>query len=149
MSSHHIRVSARTAADPATVFGFVADGASWPAWSPLGSFALEREGESGGESVGAIRVFRTGRTTNRERIVASVPDERFSYVLVSGLAIRNYRADIELQPDGDGTMIRWHSSFDSKVPGTGWIYRFVLGRFIAQLVHGLADHAAASAGRAG
>lgn len=148
MSDHHIRVSVRTTAAPATVYALLRDGAGWPTWSPLGSFELVSEGEDGGESVGSVRIFRTGRTRSRERIVELVPDRRYSYVLLSGLAIDNYRADVDLHPDGDGTVIQWHSAFDSRVTGTGWIYRLMLGRFITALVHGLAERAATTADRA-
>ncbi len=37
--------------------------------------------------------------------------------------------------------IQWHSSFDPKVPGTGWLYRHQLRRFIKRLVDGLARRA--------
>jgi hypothetical protein len=66
--------------------------------------------------------------------------------LLSGLAIRNYRADADLEPGGNGTRIQWHSSFDPKVPGTGWLYRRQLGSFIRRLVEGLARRAQDDAG---
>ena len=105
MPSQDIRVSATTPASPETVYALLRDGASWPEWSPLGSFELERPAGDEPEGVGAIRIFRTGRVTSREQIVA------------------------------------WHSSFDPKVPGTGWLYRHQLRRFIKRLVDGLARRA--------
>lgn len=139
MNRQRIDVTASTSADPAAVYALLADGATWPAWSPIGSFALERPGPDGGEGVGAIRVFRTGRTTSREEIVELVPDQQLSYVLRSGLAVRDYRADVELTPAaGGGTTIRWRSSFHPKVPGTGWLYRYALTRFITRCAEGLA-----------
>jgi carbon monoxide dehydrogenase subunit G len=137
MGIQHIELEERTTADPATVFALLRDGSGWPGWSQIGSFELEREGEREREGVGAIRVFRTGRVTSRERIVEIVENRRFSYELVSGLAIRDYRADIDLEPDGQGTKIHWHSSFRSKVPGMGGIYRRTLARFIGDVVRGL------------
>jgi len=137
-----IDVTARTDADPATVHALLVDGATWPVWSPLGSFALERPGPDGSESVGAIRVFRTGRTVSREEIVEIVPGRRFSYALLSGLPLRGYRADIDLTPDGSGTVITWRSRFTGKVPGTGWLFRLALGRFIQRCADGLASYAA-------
>jgi Polyketide cyclase / dehydrase and lipid transport len=139
--SQEIHVTARTSAAPATVYGLLRDGASWPEWSPLGSFEIERAGEDEPEGVGAIRVFRTGRVTSREQIVELIPDRRLSYVLLSGLAIRNYRADVNLEPDADGTRIHWRSSFDPKLPGTGWLYRRQLTRFLDRTVDGLARRA--------
>ena len=56
--------------------------------------------------------------------------------------MRNYRADVDLEPTPAGTAIRWVSAFDPKVPGTGWLVRRALDGFIAQLTHGLAEHAA-------
>lgn len=136
--------SATTAADAATVYALLRDGATWPTWSPLGSFELERPAAPDDpEGVGAVRHFRTGRTHSHEEIVELVPDRRLSYVLLAGLPLRDYRADVDLTPQGDGTTrIRWHSTFKAKVPGTGWFYRLVLGRFVGQVVDGLAAYAA-------
>jgi hypothetical protein len=131
-----------TKAAPGAVHALLRDGAGWPVWSPLGSFALESQAPDGGEGVGAVRVFRTGRHVSREQIVASEPDRHFAYVLLSGLPLRGYRADVELTPDqAGGTEIRWRSVFRAKVPGTGWIYRRALDRFIGDVVRGLARHA--------
>jgi Polyketide cyclase / dehydrase and lipid transport len=54
-------VEARSAASPAAIYALLSDGATWPTWSPFQAFELEREGEAGGESKGAIRVLATGR----------------------------------------------------------------------------------------
>lgn len=141
MRRQHIDVRVRTTADPATVYALLRAGASWPGWTPIGSFELEREGEKDREGFGAIRIFRTGRRTTREEIVELVPDRRFSYVLLSGLAIRGYRANVDLDTVDDGTVIHWHSSFTSKVPGLGGVYRRTLGGFIQQAAEGLAARA--------
>jgi hypothetical protein len=101
---------------------------------PIGSYA-EEPGTG-------HRLFTTGRITSRERVVEADPGRRFSYELVSGLAVREYRADIDLEPADGGTSIHWHSSFVPKVPGTGWLYRRTLQRFVGECAQGLADHAA-------
>jgi uncharacterized protein YndB with AHSA1/START domain len=141
MALQQIDAEATTAASPDTVYALLRDGATWPDWSPLGSFELMRAGDEGGESVGAVRVFKTGRVRSQERIVELVPDEKLSYVLEDGLPLRDYRADVELAPVADGTQIRWHSSFHAKVPGTGPLYRWQLGKFIQRTVDGLAQYA--------
>lgn len=137
-----IDVTAQSTADPDTVYALLADGATWPVWSPIGSFTLEREGTSAREGLGAIRVFRTGRTVSREELVELVPGRRLSYALLSGLPLVGYRADVDLTPTGTGTRIRWHSTFRPRIPGTGWLYKAVLGRFIQRCADGLARHAA-------
>ncbi len=137
-------ISARgwTAASPSEVYRLLRAGATWPEWSPIDSFELRREGPEGGESLGAIRVFRTGRAASVEEIVELVADRRFSYALVSGLPLRGYRADVDIEPRDGGTAIHWHSSFRAKVPGTGGIFRRFLGGFIQRCVDGLATYAA-------
>ncbi len=60
-------------------------------------------------------------TSLREEIVERVPERRLSYMLLSGLAIRDYRADVDLRPTADGTEIRWHTTFRSKLPGVGGV----------------------------
>jgi hypothetical protein len=137
-----IDVSARSTADAATVYGLLADSSLWPTWAPLGSFELERPGQGTPTGLGAIRIFRTGTVKSREEIVELIPDRRLSYTLLSGLPLRGYRADIDLTPERDGTAIRWHSRFTAAIPGTGWFYRWFLGRFIQRSADGLAAHAA-------
>jgi hypothetical protein len=139
--SHEINVTSTTPASPEAVYYLLRDGATWPEWSPLGFFELEQPGKTEPEGVGAIRLFRTGRVTSREQIVELIPSRRLSYVLLSGLAIRNYRADVDLEPADGGTKIRWRSAFDPKIPGTGWFYRRQLRSFLQRMVDGLAHRA--------
>ncbi|MEQ7125563.1 SRPBCC family protein [Actinopolymorpha sp. B11F2] len=140
---HEIDVRAHSTAPPAVVYALLTDGASWPHWSPMVTFGLERPGDGGGEEVGAIRVFRSRWAVSRERVVELRPDRRLSYTLLSGIPVRDYRADVDLEPSDDGTTIRWHSTFAAKVPGTGWFYRRILGGFVRACAQGLADHSGA------
>ncbi|MFE0023396.1 SRPBCC family protein [Amycolatopsis sp. NPDC059021] len=137
MGIQRISVRGHTTASPEEVYELLRDGASWPEWSPLGSFRLIREGNGAPEGLGALRFFRTGRIKSCEEIVELVPARRFSYVLRSGLPLRGYRADVDLTPDDGGTEIHWHSAFAAKIPGTGWLYRRTLASFIRRCVDGL------------
>jgi hypothetical protein len=130
-----------TAADPDTVYALLAKGATWPVWSPIESFELQQEGDGAPEGLNAVRVFRTGRTTSVERLVELRPGRRLSYTLLDGLPLRGYRADVDLEPHDGGTNIRWHSTFEPKRRGTGWLYRVILAKFIRRCVKGLAAHA--------
>jgi hypothetical protein len=143
MARQRIEHHATTTADPATVYALLRDGASWPTWSPIESFELERPGDEEPEGIGAVRVFRGGRVTGRDTIVELVPDRRFSYTHTSNLPIRNYRGDVDLEPVDGGTAIRWVSEFDPKYPGTGWLLRRGLDRFVAEMTNGLARGASA------
>jgi hypothetical protein len=141
MAKQQISVFARSQAPAGAVYALLRDGAGWPRWSPIDSFELLREGRDGGESLGAHRLFRTGRVRSHEEIVALEPDRRFGYALLSGLPLRGYRAYVELEATPDGTIIHWQSSFEPVIPGTGGFYRKVLGRFIQRCADGLAAYA--------
>jgi uncharacterized protein YndB with AHSA1/START domain len=139
MSQQVIDRTVTTDADPAAVYALLADGSTWPEWSPLGSFTLVEPGDGSPEGLGAVRLFTTGRHTTRERVVERRPGEAFAYVLEAGLALREYRAVITLTPTASGgTSINWRSTFRAKVPGSGWVYRRQLGTFIGETVTGLA-----------
>jgi hypothetical protein len=142
MGRQRIEHHATTTADPATVYALLRDGASWPSWAPIESFELERPGTDEPEGVGAVRVLRGGRVVGRDEIVELVPERRFSYAHTSNLPVRDYRGDVDLEPAGEGTAIRWVSEFEPKVPGTGWLLRRGLDGFVAKLAHGLAERAA-------
>jgi polyketide cyclase/dehydrase/lipid transport protein len=149
MAGNSIDVRVSTTARPQDLYALLRDGASWPVWSPIGAFELRRPAADEPEGVGAIRAFRTGRRTTVERIAELVPDRRFSYELVSGLPIRDYRADVDLETDGDTTVIHWHSTFRAKVPGTGWLHERVLTAFIRRCAEGLSRYAVAERSQQG
>src|SRR5262249_36272719 len=92
-----------SSAGPDIVYALLAKGSTWPAWSPIGSFELREEGEGAPEGLNAVRVFRTGRTTSVERLVELRPGQRLSYALLDGLPLKNYRADVDLEPFEGGT----------------------------------------------
>jgi hypothetical protein len=135
-------VSAWSSAPPGAVYDLLRAGATWPEWSPIGAFRLEREGRDGGESLGAIRVFTTGTVASREELVGLEPRRSFSYSSLSGLPIRAHRADVELSGSDGGTAITWREDFWVKLPGTGWLLERYLRRFVQRCSDGLARHAA-------
>ena len=131
-----IDVSARSSASPEAVFALLADVSTWPRWAPFDASAVEE-----GDGVGELRRFQRGRRTTRERVTALEPPRRLEYELVSGIPIRDYRAEVTLTPAAGGTEIRWHSRFNAKIPGTGGLARRGLQRFIEQTAEGLAREA--------
>lgn len=144
MRRRHIEVSGHSAAAPNAVFALLADGTTWPRWSPIESFELEREGNPPPEGPGAIRVFRRGRTVGRDELVDVAPAERFVYASLSGLPVRDYLAEVELTAVVGGTDVKWQASFLPKMPGTGWILERGLRRFLDQCAQGLARYAESS-----
>jgi hypothetical protein len=100
-----IDVSVRTAGSADAAFRLLADGTTWPSWAPVESFELERAGDPPPEGVGAIRVFKRGRTTGRDEIVEVVPGRRLGYVSLSGLPIRDYRAIVDIESARHGSAL--------------------------------------------
>ncbi len=142
-------VSAWSSAPTGTVYDLLCVGATWPEWSPVGSFRLEREGSDGGESLGAIRVLTTGTLNNREELVGFQPGRVFSYSSLSGLPIRSHRADVELSERDGGTAISWREDFRVRLPGTGWLLEWFLRRFVQRCADGLARYAGSHTAAAG
>jgi uncharacterized protein YndB with AHSA1/START domain len=131
-----IVVTARSSASPEAIFALLADAPSWSRWAPFDDVVVEE-----GEGVGELRRFQRGRRTTRERVTALEPPHRLEYDLVSGIPIDHYHAVVTVTPDGGVTEIRWQSRFDAKIPGTGWMARRALQRFIKQTAEGLAREA--------
>jgi len=130
VSHHEIELERTTTAAPAVVWRWLADASSWKDWTRLTDTRLVREGAPTPDGVGAIRHFGRAGGSSREEVVVFDPPRHLAYVLVRGLPIVNYRADVTLEPVGGGTRIRWHSRFDTKYPGTGAPMRAFLRRFL-------------------
>jgi uncharacterized protein YndB with AHSA1/START domain len=119
MGKYVVEFTRSAAAPPETVWRWLADASSWSQWSRLTDTRLEREGSPEPDGVGAIRRFARSGGSSLEEVVVFDPPRHLAYVLLRGLPIRNYRSDVTLEPGGTGTLIRWHSEFDAKYPGTG------------------------------
>ena len=144
MKTHVIERQATSHAAPDAVFALLTDAFSWPTWSPLGAAVMVTPGPDGPGSVGEVHRFDTGRYRSLEEVVVSDRPNHFAYVLRSGLPLRNYRADVTLVEVDGGCRITWRSTFQAKVPFTGWIFRRQLGGFIGEVVSGLAARASSS-----
>ncbi len=140
--SYEVRV--HSPAPPERVFELLADATSWPQWAgPLAKHgSWDRQGDPPPGGVGAIRKLGRWPAYGREEIVAYEPPRQLSYTIVRGQPVRNYRADVTLTPDGDGTQIAWGATFDPLVPGTGALLTFFFRRIITRFANGLATFAA-------
>jgi len=91
---------------------------------------LLREGEPPPDGVGALRRFALGPGGSQEEVVAWEPPRHLAYVVVRGLPVRNYRADVLLEDDSTGTVVTWRCSVEPLVPGTGAALRLLLRRIV-------------------
>jgi Polyketide cyclase / dehydrase and lipid transport len=122
---------ARSAAAVEVVWPLIGEAARWKEWSWMTRTSLLRPGRPEPDGVGALRRFALGPAGSREEVVEWDPPHHLGYVVVGGLPVRHYRADVELDRHGGGTVVTWRGSFDEIVPGTGPALRFVLKRVTA------------------
>jgi Polyketide cyclase / dehydrase and lipid transport len=134
--------SARADAPVAEVWPLVGEARRWKEWSFLTRSDLERTGDPDPDGIGALRRFSRYGIGSREEVVGWDPPHHLGYAIVKGFPVRNYRADVDLTPDGGGTLITWSARFDEKVPGTGRLMVVVVTR----LIRGFATDVAAYAG---
>ncbi len=136
MSRRHTVIGhAVSAAPPSAVYAVLHDRPRWPEWSALGRYEFVSGTEG---ALGSVCTFVTNGIHSVERLVELVPDRRLSYELVSGLPMRNYRADVDLEPSVGGTAIAWTSSFEAKVPGTAWLFRLMMRTLVGRMARELA-----------
>ena len=143
MSACSYTVTARSSAPPEVVFDVLADGARWKEWAgPLApNSSWDREGTPEPGGVGAIRKLGAWPVFSREEIVEYDPPRHLAYTLLSGMPVKDYRADVELTADGAGTTITWSGHFNPRIPGTGPLFV----AFFKRVVGGFAKRLAATA----
>ncbi len=138
MKRVQVEVTGQSTAGPSIVYEIAKDSSGYPRWSRIGSFEPLRAGRDEPFGVGSLRLFRTGPIKVVEEVVELVPERRVAYVMHSGLPFRDYRAAIELTPNaGNGTTIRWHSSFYPKIFGTGFLCRAFMQRVLREVMPAL------------
>ena len=99
--------------------------------------ATRARGSPTPDGVGAIRNFGSGPMLSREEVVEFEPPHHLAYVLLAGLPISGYRADVRLTELGPNSCrISWVGEFDAR-PIVGAVMqrflRFVLGDFVRRL----------------
>jgi uncharacterized protein YndB with AHSA1/START domain len=136
MEMVEIEVRETIAAPAGAIWALLADAAGWARWSAFIESSLDRAAPGPDpDGVGAIRRFKSRYTTTGEEVVAFEEARHLAYVVLSGMPIRDYRADVTLTPTaGGGTEITWHSTFRPKLPGTGHLIGSGLRRFMRELV---------------
>ena len=126
-----LSTTVRSSAPIEVVWPLIGEAARWKEWSWMTRTSLLRGGVDSADGVGALRRFAVGPGGSREEVVVWQPPHHLGYIVVNGLPVRQYRSDVELTPDGTGTLISWRASFDELIPGTGAPLRWALGKMVA------------------
>ena len=134
-------VTARSSAPVEVVWPLIGEAHRWKEWSFLDRSDLVREGHPARDGVGAVRRFSRFGVGSREEVVVWDPPRDLGYVILKGFPVRDYRADVTLTPDGTGTLIRWSSSFDDLIPGSGRLMSVILRKVIGHFADDAARYA--------
>jgi uncharacterized protein YndB with AHSA1/START domain len=137
MSRLSVEAEGTTRAGPEVVWSLVANANSYAQWGPWNDGGY-RPPAAGPSQEGSVQWFRYGqRTTSVEQILEVDPPRHLAYKVVSGLPVRNYRADVTLTPTSSGgTTIRWAASWDKTLMGS--LVRRKLAQLYPDLVAALA-----------
>lgn len=141
MTSYRVSSEGRSTAPPATLWPLVGVADQWRQWAGLTHASLERPGSPDPDGPGAIRRFRIGPGGSREQVLEWEPPRHLAYTVLSGLPVRAYRADVTIEADeSGGSRVRWASSFEPALPGTGPLLRWFLAAVVARFVRRLCRH---------
>ena len=137
-----IEIRARIAAPPDRVFAVLADHVGYPCWAGVQEAVLRNPGHPRPNGVGATRVFRRSGIAVEEEITLFEPPERLGYRGVGGLPLRDYEGEMRLVAADGATELTWRVRFRPLLPGTGWLLRRLIARWLGQTASRLASHLA-------
>mgnify|MGYP002624421256 FL=1 len=135
----HVEVERVIDAPIEAVWNRYTDHVSWTDWAGLGKVRLEREGEPPPNGVGCVRAIGSGTTTVYEEVLSFEPPRRMTYRVVrGGLPITNHFGEVVFEPHDGGTHITWRCRFDSRIPGLGVPFRWLITYVFRSALSGLA-----------
>ena len=118
MGQLQVEAEGAAGARPDVVWALVSDANTYPRWGPWseGGYRPQSEGPS---RKGSVQWFRYGRrTTSVEEILEIEAPRRIVYSVLSGLPVKNYRAEVTLTPTAsNGTSVRWTATWDKTFMG--------------------------------
>ena len=100
-------------------------------WSLIGDFTkspgpgirveVEKVGDPRAGGAGTIRTITIGKVRVRELLETANPPHSFTYRILSGAPMKEYRGDVRFEPKENSTTIHWHADLKPKIPFTGRI----------------------------
>ena len=113
---YEFEASARSSATAEAIWPLVGEAARWKEWSWMTRTTLLRDGDPAPDGVGALRRFALGPAGARRRSSPGIRPTTSATSRCGGLPVRHYRADVDLDDDGTGTVVTWRCSFDAARP---------------------------------
>ena len=138
---YEFEASARSTASAEAIWPLVGQATRWKEWAWMTRTELLRQGDPPPDGVGALRRFAFGPGGSKEEVVVWDPPRHLGYVVVRGLPVRGYRADVHLDQDDTGTLVTWRCSVEPLVPGTGGALRVALRAMVGGFARRLCRYA--------
>jgi len=136
-------VTRRIAGPPQAVWDVYTDHVGWADWGGMVGARIERPGLAEPNGVGCVRVFGPGPLAAAEEILSFDAPRRMTYKIIGGgIPIRDHFGEVDFEPEdgGSATRIVWRCRFESKIPGLGGFFRFMITRLFRRVLDGLAEH---------
>jgi uncharacterized protein YndB with AHSA1/START domain len=139
MRQLHVEAEGTTLAEVDTVWALLADANTYAQWGPWNDGGYDPPA-NGPSQPGSVQWFRFGRrTTSVEKILEIDAPSRIVYIVMRGIPVKNYRAEVTLTPnDTSGTSIRWAATWENTLMGRlvhrklQTIYRQVMDALVAE-----------------
>jgi len=114
----HVTSTKTVDLSPEHVWAVLSDHEGMTDWAPGIKASLTKQGAPTRNGLGAVRrIAQPGPVPPIvEEIVVFEPGRHLGYKAISGVPFRGYVGDVELQPSGSGTAIKWSLSADQRVP---------------------------------
>ena len=145
MASYDVRTW--SSAQPEEVFDLVADATMWSKWA--GPIIMRswfgKEGTPPPGGVGAIRRLGSRWFSTKEEITEYDPPHYLAYKILTRTPLRDYRAIVSIDKDGDGCKITWAATGEGRFPGAAPVMMFMLSRVVRGFVTRLAKYAETAA----
>ena len=124
MGMLHVEAEQSAQAAPGIIWALISDVTTYPRWGPWSEARYQRPGDTSPRGPGAVYWLRSSRRyglrrpVSVEKILDAEDGRRLAYTVIGGIPVRNYRADITLEPAaGGGTRIRWAATWDRTLAG--------------------------------
>jgi uncharacterized protein YndB with AHSA1/START domain len=123
MGKLHVEAEQTTRAAPEIVWALVSDAMTYPRWGPWREAGYQSRGDTSPRGPGAGYWLRSSRRyglrypVSVEKILDAEQGRHLAYAVIDGIPVRNYRADITLEPAAGGTRIHWAASWDRTLAG--------------------------------
>jgi uncharacterized protein YndB with AHSA1/START domain len=114
------------------------DHVSWTRWAGLGKVRLAKEGVPAPNGIGCVRVISSAGVEVHEEVLSFDAPRRMTYrVVKGGIPIKDHLGEVNFEEQGAATLVVWRCRFESKIPGLGGAFRWLITRLFRNALNGL------------